>query len=223
MTSPAGKLRQHEGEDDRHPLKTLACTGSGGCGFSFCWKNMVTPMISGQAPMCSSGRSGGGIAGDQPEQVEQVGRVGRRKIVDPAEERRVAHLDGDEEHLVEREEHRDLDDDGQAAAAGLTFSDLYSAIIACCMLGVVVLVALAQRRHLRAQRLHPAHRAGRTCWPAGRTPPSRTPSTPGSPGRNCRTSRGTASRARRRTAWSGNRTSRSRSRRSKSGMPSCPA
>lgn len=31
---------------------SLACTGSGGGGLSFCWKNMVQPMISGQAPMC---------------------------------------------------------------------------------------------------------------------------------------------------------------------------
>jgi hypothetical protein len=35
--------------------------------------------------------------------------------VDPAEERRVPHLDGDEQRLVQREEHRNLDDDRQAA------------------------------------------------------------------------------------------------------------
>ena len=51
----------------------------------------------------------------QAEQVEQAGRIGGRQVVDPAEERRVPHLDGDEQHLVEREEHRDLDDDRQAA------------------------------------------------------------------------------------------------------------
>ena len=32
--------------------KILAWIGSGGCGFSFCWRNIVTPMISAQAGMC---------------------------------------------------------------------------------------------------------------------------------------------------------------------------
>jgi hypothetical protein len=43
---------------------------------------------------------------------------------------RVAHLDGDEQHLVEREEDRDLDQDGQAAR------------------GRVDLLAPVQRHHL---------------------------------------------------------------------------
>ena len=44
--------------------------------------------------------------GQKAEQVEDRRRIGRRQIVDPAIERRLTHFDGDEEHLVEREEHR---------------------------------------------------------------------------------------------------------------------
>ena len=34
---------------------------------------------------------------------------GAARSLDPAEERRMPHFDRDEQHLVEREEHRDLD------------------------------------------------------------------------------------------------------------------
>jgi hypothetical protein len=57
-----------------------------------------------------------GSKGIRPNRLKMVGRIRRRQILDPAEERRVPHLDGDEQHLVEREEHRDLDQDRQQPA-----------------------------------------------------------------------------------------------------------
>ena len=55
------------------------------------------------------------VEGQEPEQIEERRRIGRRKVLDPAEERRVAHVDRDEQHLVEREEDRDLQQDRPAA------------------------------------------------------------------------------------------------------------
>ena len=88
-------------------LNIIAWIGSGGAGLSFICSHMVMPMMIGQTPIMQEWPAAS--EGEQAEQVEQVGRIGRREILDPAEERRVAHLDGDEQHLVEREEHRDLD------------------------------------------------------------------------------------------------------------------
>ena len=98
------------------------------------------------------------IARDQPEQVEDRGRIGRREILDPAEERRVPHLDGDEQHLVEREEHRDLDHDRQAAGDRIDLLLLVELHQRLLLLHLVVAVALADRHHLRLHRLHLRHR-----------------------------------------------------------------
>ena len=98
------------------------------------------------------------IVGQQPEQVEEVGRIGRRQILDPAEERRVAHFDGDEQHLVEREEHRDLQGDGKTAGDRvdlLLLVDLHHLLL---LLHLVVGIALLQRGQLRLHRFHLRHR-----------------------------------------------------------------
>src|SRR5918998_258947 len=112
MTRPAGNEPSMKVKITGIQLKIIACVLSGGVGFIRIWTNIVTPMISGQTP---SIRKSGGVPGDQPEQVEDRGRVRSRQILDPAEERSVAHLDGDEEHLVEREEDGNLDEDRPAA------------------------------------------------------------------------------------------------------------
>src|ERR1700720_1910116 len=39
------------------------------------------------------------IEGDETEQIEDIRRVGRRQILDPAEKRRLPHLDRDDEGL----------------------------------------------------------------------------------------------------------------------------
>ncbi len=94
----------------------------------------------------------------QAEQVEQVGRIRRRQILDPAEERRVPHFDGDEQHLVEREEHRNLHHDGKATGDRvdlLLLVDLHHLLL---LLHLVVGIALLQRGQLRLHRFHLRHR-----------------------------------------------------------------
>ena len=49
------------------------------------------------------------IERQKSEQIEQRRGIGRGEIVDPAEERRLPHLDRAEQNLVEREEDGDLD------------------------------------------------------------------------------------------------------------------
>src|SRR6185369_8716751 len=94
----------------------------------------------------------------QSEQVEDRGRIGRREVLDPAVERRVAHFDGDEQHLVEREEYRDLQRDGKATGDRvdlLLAVDLHHLLL---LLLAVVRIALLQRGQLRLHRLHLRHR-----------------------------------------------------------------
>ena len=142
-------------------LKIIACVGSGGAGLSFICAHMVMPMISAQAPRCRKWPITGTIVGsngNQAEQIEDVGRIRRREVVDPAEERRVPHLDGDEQHLVEREEHRNLDRDRQTAGQRIDLLLLVERHQLLLLLGLVVGIARAQRRHLRLHRLHLRHR-----------------------------------------------------------------
>src|SRR5882672_8489943 len=52
---------------------------------------------------------------NQSEKIEDVGRVRCRQISNPAEERRMTHLDRDEQHFVKREKNRNLDKCRQAS------------------------------------------------------------------------------------------------------------
>ena len=71
--------------------------------------------------------------GDRVDDRQHEVRVGRRQVVDPADPRRVAQLDRGEQHPVEREEHRDLHEDRQAAAERIDLLDcLYISIILAC-------------------------------------------------------------------------------------------
>ncbi len=64
--------------------KMRACTGSGGGGFSFCWKNMVQPMISGQAPRCRKCEYGAGSNGSRPNRLNTlVGSTAERSWIQP--------------------------------------------------------------------------------------------------------------------------------------------
>ena len=55
------------------------------------------------------------MIGDQAKQVPDGGGIPRRQILQQAKERRVPHLDGDVQHLVQGIEHRDRRQHGQAA------------------------------------------------------------------------------------------------------------
>ena len=91
--------------------KIFFWVGSGGAGFSFIWNHIVMPMMIGQTPSARKWPSTGscvGSKGSRPNRLKIVVGSGADEVLDPAEERRVAHFDGDEQHLVEREEHRDL-------------------------------------------------------------------------------------------------------------------
>ena len=101
----------------------------------------------------------GGTNGKRPKRLTKARRIGRREIVDPAIERRVPHLDRDVEHLVEREEHRDLDHDRQAAGHRVGADALVERHHLLVEPLLVVAEALAQLRHLRLEQLHLAHGA----------------------------------------------------------------
>ena len=61
-----------------------ACTGSGGGGFSFCCRNIVPPMISGQAPRCSHGEIVAGSNGISPNRLKMlVGSTADRSWIQP--------------------------------------------------------------------------------------------------------------------------------------------
>ena len=95
---------------------------------------------------------------NQAEAGQQRQRIGRAQVLDPAEERLMAHLDGGVEHLVEREEHRDLQHDRQTARRRI---DLLAPIELHQLLVhplAVLAVALLELLHLGLQRLHLAHR-----------------------------------------------------------------
>ena len=95
---------------------------------------------------------------EQAEQVDEGGRIGRREIVDPAEKRRMPHLDRHEQHLVERKEHRNLDHDRQAAGQRVGPDLLVHRHDFLLLARLVVGKALADLHHLRLQELHLAHR-----------------------------------------------------------------
>src|SRR5258708_422268 len=68
-------------------LKMTCCAGSGGGGLSFICRNMVTPMISGQAPSCrnepTTGRTAGSY-GIKPNRLNMlVGSGADRSLIQP--------------------------------------------------------------------------------------------------------------------------------------------
>ena len=62
-------------------VKIIAWVGSGGVGLSRIWRNMVTPMISGQMPIISRL---GGVQGISPNNVNSdVGSGADRSWIQP--------------------------------------------------------------------------------------------------------------------------------------------
>ena len=78
--------------------------------------------------------------------------------MDPAVERRLPHFDGDEDGFVECEEHRDLDQDRQAARGRVHLLRLVQLHHLVLHLLRHVFVLLAQLLHPRREQLHLAHR-----------------------------------------------------------------
>ena len=114
-----------------------------------------------QAPRCRKlayHRKGRRIERNEAEQRENIGRIRRRQIVDPAEERRVPHFDGDEQHFVQREEHRNLDCYRQTTGQRIDLLLLVERHQLLLLLGLVVGIARFQRGHLRLHRFHLRHR-----------------------------------------------------------------
>ncbi len=101
------------------------------------------------------------VPGQQSEAVEDRGRILRRKILDPAEERRVAHLDGDEHHLVKGEEDRNLDHDRQTARGRVGAFLLVKRHHLLIEALLVVAEALAQLQHFGLKLPHLGHGAVR--------------------------------------------------------------
>ena len=59
----------------------LACIGSAGCGFSFCCRNIVAPISSGQTPII---RKAGGSNGSRPNRLKiEVGSGADRSWIQP--------------------------------------------------------------------------------------------------------------------------------------------
>src|SRR6185295_9615832 len=86
------------------------------------------------------------------------GRIGRREIPNPAEERRLPHLDGDRERFVEREKHWDGQQDRQTARCRvhlLGLIKLQHFLLLTLGIGGVTLLHFL---HLRLQRAHLRHR-----------------------------------------------------------------
>src|ERR1051326_547645 len=92
-------------------MNMRAWTGSTGCGFNFCCRNSVTPIMSGQAPIA---RNSGGVNGISPNRLaKEVGSGADKSWIQP--KNGACRISIDEQDLVKREEHRNLDHDRQAA------------------------------------------------------------------------------------------------------------
>src|SRR5258708_33936226 len=73
MTRPAGKADSMEVKTVGRSMNIRACTGSTGCGLSFCCRYIVTPMIKGQAPIATKlAIASGGVNGNRPNRLTKV-------------------------------------------------------------------------------------------------------------------------------------------------------
>src|SRR4051812_7626376 len=93
------KARQHEGEDQRHPVKNHLLGRIRRRRIELHLephRDAHDDRPDAEREIMAEHRDRGRIEWDGAEQVEQVGRIVRRQVLDPAEERRVTHFDGDE-------------------------------------------------------------------------------------------------------------------------------
>ena len=115
---PAGKTAQHEHENPGHPGKDHLLRRVGGGWVQL----LLQPHRNAQQDRQHTDkdqrhdrprhRHG---PGKQSEQVVKRRRVRCRKVGQPTKERRVTQLQSDENHLVERKENRNLNQDRQTA------------------------------------------------------------------------------------------------------------
>jgi hypothetical protein len=155
------EARQHEGEDQRHPVEDHLLRRVGRRRVELHLRehrDAHHDRPDAEVQELADHRQQRRVERNKAEQIEDVGRVGRREVLDPADERRMAHLDRDEQHLVEREEHRDLHHDRQAARERIDLLLLVQLHQRLLLLHLVVAVALADRHHLGLHRLHLRHR-----------------------------------------------------------------
>ena len=140
---PRGRTRTCTDITSGMIMNTFACTGSGGAGFSLYCTNIATAMMTGR--MNSGSR-------EDRSWIQQ-------------HERRLAHLHALEQHPVEGEEHRDLDDDRQAAGDRIDLLALVELHHRAAELLAIVLVGLLQvlDARLRASSSSPS---------SGRSPPT---------------------------------------------------
>src|SRR5580658_2728508 len=108
--------------------------GSGGGGFSFCCRNMVTPMTSGHAPRCRYGLNILGSNGISPNRLNTfVGSTCDRSLIQPKNGAwRISMVT--KITLYSEKNTGIWITIGRQPDAGLTFSALYSAIISGCSL-----------------------------------------------------------------------------------------
>ena len=102
---------EHEGEDYRHPGEHRLLNRIGGLGIHLHLeehRHAHDKRPDAEVEEMAEGGQRRRVPGNEAKQREHVGRIGRAEVPDPAEERRVPHLEGDEDDLVEREEHRNL-------------------------------------------------------------------------------------------------------------------
>ena len=102
----------------------------------------------------------GRVERQQAEQVDEGGRVLGREVMQPADERRVAHFDGHRQDLVEGQEDRELHQDGQAAGHRVDLLPLHQGHGLLLRLDRIVLVASLDLVHRLLELLHPGHGLG---------------------------------------------------------------
>src|ERR1700677_916344 len=132
MISPAGKRAIMKVNTIGMNWNIFACTGSGGGGFSFCCRNMVTPMISGQAPMCRYGLNTLGSNGISPNRLNTlVGSPCDRSLIQ--RKNGACRISMVTKITLYSEKNTGIwTTSGRQPDAGLTFSALYKAIISGC-------------------------------------------------------------------------------------------
>ncbi len=155
-------MRQGEGEDQRHQLQNLLLRRihAGRRRHALhqphgeAIEQGPDPHVQRPFEEASDDRRQGWIPRDQAEQVPQGAGIACGKVLHPAEEGRVPHLDRDVEHLEQRQEDGDRQQARQAAQEGIDPLTLVQRHHLLLLLGRVVLVFDLQLLELRLHLLH---------------------------------------------------------------------
>ncbi|MNQ40924.1 hypothetical protein D3C85_545860 [compost metagenome] len=110
--------------------------------------------MQGAVQQAADQRQGRRVPRNGAEQVPDRRRVPRRQVADPAEEGSVPHFDGDEQHLVQGVEDRNLHQDGQAARQRIDLLPLIQGHRLLLLLLRVVLKFLFDLLHLGLEGPH---------------------------------------------------------------------